>query len=78
MKTAILVDGAYYRKVTRSVFGQEIAVATVDRLYKYCMRHLKDKRGENTIYSQLYRIFYYDCPPVSMNVYHPLLQKDIN
>lgn len=78
MKTAILVDGAFYRKVTQSVFGHETPLETVDRLYKYCMRHLKDKRGETTIYNDLYRIFYYDCPPLNMNVFHPYLQKDRN
>ena len=34
MRTAILVDGAYYLKITRSVFGQEKPIDTVDRLYK--------------------------------------------
>ncbi len=29
-------------------------------------------------YSNLYRIFYYDCPPVEKNVYHPLTKKCIN
>lgn len=78
MRTAILVDGAYYLKITRSVFGQEKPKDTVDRLYKYCMRHLKDKRDDKIIYNDLYRIFYYDCPPLNTNVYHPYLKKDIH
>ena len=78
MKTAILVDGAYYRKVTSSVFGEDTPQNAVDRLYKYCMRHLSETRDGKNIYNDLYRIFYYDCPPAAINVFHPYLQKDIN
>ncbi len=78
MKTAILVYGAYYRKVTSSVFGEDTPQNAVDRLYKYCMRHLSETRDSKTIYNDLYRIFYYDCPPAAINVFHPYLQKDIN
>ncbi|MET3616641.1 uncharacterized LabA/DUF88 family protein [Peptoniphilus olsenii] len=78
MKTAILVDGAYYRKITNSVFGPSNPKNTVDKLYKYCMRHLSERKDDKTTYNELYRIFYYDCPPTSINVFHPYLQKDIN
>lgn len=74
MKAAILVDGGYYRKIAPSAFDcSDPKVASAD-LVNYCMRHLKDKRGE----FDLYRIFYYDCPPLSENVYHPFLKKTIN
>ena len=43
-------------------------------LYNYCRLHLKHKYE----YRHLYRIFYYDCPPVDKNAYHPLLKKSIN
>lgn len=78
MKTAILVDGAYYRKIASTVFGQEEPKETVNRLYRYCMRHLKDKKDNKDYYNDLYRIFYYDSLPLSINVFHPLLKKDIN
>lgn len=78
MKTAIMVDGAYYRKITSSIYGNESPKETVDRLYKYCMRHLSDKRDGTVVYNDLYRIFYYDCPPLNINVFHPYLKKDIN
>ena len=77
MKTAILVDGAYYRTVTNSIFGLETPDDAVDRPYRYCMRHLGDKKDGKTIYNDLYRIFYYDCPPVDINIYHPYLQKAV-
>lgn len=28
--------------------------------------------------ASLYRVFYYDCPPSSKIIYHPLLKKTIN
>lgn len=77
MKTAILVDGAYYRKATNRIWTDESPREAVDRLYKYCMRHLGDKKDGETTYNDLYRIFYYDCPPIADNIYHPLLQKDV-
>ena len=45
-------------------------------LRAYCSAHLKheqryDDRG-------LYRIFYYDCPPLAKTVYHPLLKRGID
>ncbi|MBS4882036.1 MAG: NYN domain-containing protein [Peptoniphilus harei] len=78
MKTAILVDGAYYRKINASVFGMQTPKETVDAMYKYCLRHLKDKKDGDTVYNELYRIFYYDCPPISTNIFHPYLQRDVN
>ena len=38
------------------------------------MAHIKDNERSN---QSLYRIFYYDCPPLDKTVYHPLLQKNI-
>ena len=45
-------------------------------LVECCWRHLR--RGKDLPSNHLYRIFYYDCPPVNQNVYHSLLQKTIN
>lgn len=78
MKAAILVDGGYYRKVALKAFEKETPEADADMLIKYCMRHLRERiRGEDTHYN-LYRIFYYDCPPLDTSVYDPLEDKVIN
>lgn len=74
VNTAILIDGGYYRKRARSLFGSKNPKDTADDLEKYCYWHLRDRYEHR----YLYRIFYYDCPPVNKNVYHPLLQKNIN
>lgn len=76
MKTAILVDGGFYRKRATFLWGKKTPEGRAAELFAYCKDHLKhekkyDDRG-------LYRIFYYDCPPLSKTVYHPLLQRGID
>jgi uncharacterized protein (TIGR00288 family) len=73
-KTAILVDGGFYRLVTQNVYGYHSPEDAADALMVYCHRHLREHVGDH----ELYRIYYYDCPPVDKQVYHPLRQKDIN
>lgn len=75
MKTAILVDGGFYRRRAQIILGDIDAKTRADELINYCRRHLK-LHGENN--NDLYRIFYYDCPPASKNLYHPFLKKQID
>ena len=72
MKTAILVDGGFYRRRAQAVFGDKTAQAI--ELANYCKRHV-NSHGEN---NDLYRIFYYDCAPSSKRVFHPFLQKQVD
>ncbi len=74
MKTAIFIDGAYFLKRFRYVFPKknindpsEVAKA----LYTMCISHLSDKNKE----SDLYRIFYYDCPPLTKKVHYPISKR---
>lgn len=71
MKTAILVDGGFYRRRVQKIFGDKNATDRADELETYCKRHL-NTHGQN---SELYRIFYYDCPPSCKRIYHPYLKK---
>jgi uncharacterized LabA/DUF88 family protein len=75
MKTAILVDGGFYRRRAQIVFGDIDASARANELENYCRRHLKT-HGEKG--NDLYRIFYYDCPPASKRLYHPFLKKQVD
>lgn len=77
-KVAILVDGGHYRKISAKVYGKVTAKERADELYSYCNRHLKETHFKEEIYNKLYRIFYYDCPPIDKIVYHPLLKKNVN
>lgn len=75
MKTAILVDGAFYRRRAYMAYGDVSPQSRATELISYCWKHLtwdKDKPND------LYRIFYYDCPPLNKQVYNPFLQKNID
>lgn len=74
MKTAILVDGGFYRRRSQAVLGDKTAQQRANELADYCKRHL-NTHGEN---NDLYRIFYYDCAPSSKRVFHPFLQKQVD
>lgn len=73
-RTAILVDGGYYRVRSRDLWGNLSAPDRADELYEYCMLHIT----EPTDPRDLYRIFYYDCPPMTRTVRHPLTGNDID
>ena len=70
-KTAILVDGGFYKYRARYLFGEKSPAERAEELERYCMAHLRS--GKHS--AELYRIFYYDCPPLSKKVYHPFLKK---
>ena len=72
-KTAILVDGGFYRRRAYYLFGDKSPQDRADELVEYCARHLTDNGYRN----DLYRIFYYDCPPMEGNLFHPLKGRAI-
>lgn len=76
-RTAILVDGGFYRKRAKYLWGEKTAAERAKELSAYCHAHLYDKTsGEER---QLYRIFYYDCEPVGRkSVYHPLKKANVD
>ncbi len=76
MKVAVLVDGGFYRKRAAHLYGHKTPEARAEELAAYCIAHSKDKRDGQK--KELYRIFYYDCPPSRTVVYNPLLQKNIS
>lgn len=73
-KTAILVDGGFYRKRASHLWGEHTPEETAQALFSYCRRHLNEHNQKH----ELYRIFYYDCPPISKQMYHPLLKRTID
>lgn len=75
MKTAILINGGFYRKRAKRLWGKKTSDARVEELIRYTFKHLDEKDGNQV--RELYRIFYYDCPPIEKVVYHPLLKKNI-
>lgn len=75
---AILVDGGFYQRRAKYLWGEKSGNERAEELIGYCHRHLRHQVNHETQYDDLYRIFYYDCPPADCNVYHPLLKKDVN
>lgn len=69
--TAIMVDGGFYRKRAYYHWGEKDPKARADELFDYCMSLLRDKHEQRN----LYRIFYYDCPPISKMVFNPITKK---
>lgn len=74
VKTAILVDGGFYRKRARALMGNKSPKQRAEELERYCLNLLHDKYESR----YLYRIFYYDCPPIDKVVYHPFTKKSVN
>lgn len=74
VKTAILVDGGFYRRRARKLWGEKSSFDRASELYAYCQAHLNDKHETRN----LYRIFYYDCPPIEETLFHPLTRKNID
>lgn len=54
--TAIIVDGGFYRRRARTLFGEKEPADRADELLTYCRRHMREARAS------LHRIYYYDCP----------------
>jgi uncharacterized protein (TIGR00288 family) len=76
IRTAILVDGGFYRKRAFTLWGDKSAKDRAQELFKYCTLHLKENYDHEK--HHLYRILYYDCLPISKQIYHPLLKKSID
>lgn len=70
--TAILVDGGFYLRRAERLFGHKTPKQRAQELLTYCNRHIKKEN------SQLYRIFYYDCPPSEKVLFHPLTKETVN
>ena len=47
MRTAILVDGGFYRRRAQKILGDKSAEGRANELNEYCKRHLKS-HGENS------------------------------
>lgn len=77
IRTAILVDGGFYRKRAHYLWGAISAEDRAKELNTYCLYHANEKKsGEE---HHLYRIFYYDCEPIGRkSVYHPLMKKNVD
>ena len=73
METAILVDGGFYLKRARKLFGNKPPKERADELERYCRKHIR-RTGDR----HLYRVFYYDCPPSDAVLWNPVSKKNVS
>jgi uncharacterized LabA/DUF88 family protein len=74
MATAILVDGGFYIKRYRSLYtspSDHTPLKVAKSLHEICRRHLMQKDNPEQA-RDLYRIFYYDCPPLEKKQQNPI------
>ncbi len=74
MPTAVLVDGGFFLYRYRALRGIASPETAANDLHRMCLQHLKESQGVR----KLYRIFYYDCPPLTKKVHHPISGKAID
>ena len=75
-KVAVLIDGGFYRRRAQRLWGEKPAQDRAKEMIEYCYRHLVDNKAQRQY--EMYRIFYYDCPPMERTLYHPFLKKNID
>lgn len=77
MATAILIDGDFFIRRYRYLIGDQRSTQVAGDLHRMCLEHLKQTDGRK-IRRDLYRIFFYDCPPLSKKVHNPVTNKAID
>ncbi len=75
MATAVLVDGGFFLPRYQALVGNDTPKNVAKALHRMCLSHLKPRKGARR---SLYRIFYYDCPPLAKKVHHPLTGESID
>ena len=71
-RVAILVDGAFYLKKHYKHFGPKDAKKTAKDLQTHCIKHIDQEK------EKLYRIFFYNCPPLKIKKHHPITNQLID
>ncbi|WP_119965512.1 NYN domain-containing protein [Simplicispira lacusdiani] len=81
MPTAILIDGAYFVKRFRTIEPHNAYNATraAEFAFRCAIAHLSEP-GQKPIPKRrdLYRIFFYDCPPLDKKLHNPITQRAVD
>lgn len=76
MPTAVLIDGGFFLRRYPKTYGRDHAPSQIARnLFQMALRHLDEKNG---VRRELYRIFFYDCPPLDKKAHHPITGKAVD
>jgi uncharacterized LabA/DUF88 family protein len=69
MRTAFLVDGGFFLRRYHRLQGSRPPREAARALHWMCLEHLRKVSRHK---DNLYRIFYYDCPPLTKKAHNPL------
>jgi uncharacterized LabA/DUF88 family protein len=87
MATAILVDGGFFLKRFRTVYKDRDhrdpsmvakTMHNMARMHLYSRRTASTKADQSRPRSALYRIFFYDCPPIHKKAHKPISKKSFD
>lgn len=75
-KVAIFVDAGFFNRLFTTLVDSRMKMGPEElakRMWHYWIKHVDRRNGE-----ELYRIYYYDCPPLSHIAHHPIKNIQIN
>lgn len=72
MRTAFLIDGGFFLRRYHRLAGPKSPRDVARALHKTCLDHLQVSSKNEPGGARLYRIFYYDCPPLLKKCHHPI------
>lgn len=76
VSTAILVDAAFFLHKYARLYGKgHDAETTAQTLHRMCLEHLEH---EGIPSRELYRIFVYNCPPLTKKAHNPIDGRSVN
>ena len=85
MPTAVLVDGAFFIKRFRAIepHNSHNAERAADCMFRWSVAHLSDRLPQGTDgrprrRRELYRLFFYDCPPLEKKLHNPVDGKSVD
>lgn len=81
MKTAVLIDGAFFIKRIRALkLAQDPydAARFADLAFSYALLHLNHKISGKGHTDDLYRIFFYDCVPFEKKMHNPISGRAVD
>ncbi|MGA9062620.1 MAG: NYN domain-containing protein [Terracidiphilus sp.] len=74
MPTAILIDGGFFLRRFPSCYPNKDKTdpkVVAKTAFETALSHLEEKSLHRTVRHELYRIFFYDCPPLMKKAHYP-------
>lgn len=75
-KVAIFVDAGFFTRIFTSKIDPNMTMLPeklAELMWRYWIQHVDRKNGE-----KIYRIYFYDCPPLQNKAQHPIIKQEIN